>query len=1015
MAAPDILNLPTSVTLQAGAPLQIALDGVDADGDALTYTFSIPTEFQDDLAAELRMGKSVEIEVEHASSGAGDPAFTGSMLFQLFEDLAPRTTEQFLTLAERNPSFFEDIIFHRVIENFVIQGGDPTGTGSGGSNLSDFDDEFHADLQHTARALLSMAKSEDDTNNSQFFVTLDPARHLDFNHSIFGMLVEGDAVLEQIANVAVSPNDPSQPESPQNPRTRPTSPVTMTDVTVSEDIQNGAFTLKTLDNSFTGMVNVNVTVSDGTSQVTKTIAVNVVADTTENQPFLQPINPITTMVNTPVTVTIPFTDVDGGSAAIFEIDNEPPNPNLGLSIDPATGVLTVTPQNGLVGVHHVLVGVRNATSGFDVQDVPIYISPAAPGTPNLADASDTGGNTTDNITRLDNSTTAGVLQFTVGNVVAGAEVRLMVGNSVIGQAIVPTGATSVTIPTNGSFDLTDGQHTITAVQMLNDQDVDVGNLETTVDLTSTASQAVTLTVDTTPPVITSTAVLEAQVGASYTYNVQSAEEGSAGFVYALVESPTGATINFTTGVISWVPSAAQEGDQEFTVRATDPAGNTVDQEFTVSVDPSDTAAPEIATITDKTVDAEDLLTFVVTATDEDTDEEELVFSLTSAPAGATIDPDTGEVRWTPTAAQGGQTHTITVRVSDGTNIDEETFDVNVIPRPTTFKVVNGDLIVAGTPGNDQLTISGTEVLGQYTVSGSLGTETVNGVIAGIQLNLGDGDDQVTLNNIYAAGSIVIDLGEGDDVARLGRDATVSSAQNLSINFGGGNDQLHMQRVYIAGDQTIDGGAGDDMLVIAGFAEAPQFWLGSSSAGATTLQGGEGDDSMQVSYSFVVGPLTMDGGNGNDAISLVASATSGGVMVTGLDGHDLLAIDTNYFVTTLVLNGGTGSDILLLKNSIVLQSATLSGADGSDSTEVNNAIMRGLMINAGTGHDAVAIRASLMENLFADLGDGDDSLILHANRIFGRADVEGGPGLSDRLSDQGNLMHGARKRRFELFG
>src|SRR5690606_19222892 len=93
--------------------------------------------------------------------------------------------------------------FHRVLNNFVIQGGDPLGNGTGGSTLGDFDDQFHLDLQHNRTGVLSYAKSADDTNDSQFFITEGPQRFLDFNHSVFGQLVEGETVRQGISNTAV--------------------------------------------------------------------------------------------------------------------------------------------------------------------------------------------------------------------------------------------------------------------------------------------------------------------------------------------------------------------------------------------------------------------------------------------------------------------------------------------------------------------------------------------------------------------------------------------------------------------------------------------------------------------------------------------------------------------------------------------------------------------------------------------------------------------------------------------
>ena len=126
------------------------------------------------------------------------------MTFELFEDRAPRTTARIIQLAQSG--FYDDVIFHRVINDFVIQGGDPDGTGTGGSG-TDFDDEFTPLLQHTSTGLLSMAKSSDDTNDSQFFVTEGPQRRLDFNHSVFGRLTTGEALRDAISNVPTGAGD----------------------------------------------------------------------------------------------------------------------------------------------------------------------------------------------------------------------------------------------------------------------------------------------------------------------------------------------------------------------------------------------------------------------------------------------------------------------------------------------------------------------------------------------------------------------------------------------------------------------------------------------------------------------------------------------------------------------------------------------------------------------------------------------------------------------------------------
>ncbi|MGH9390969.1 MAG: peptidylprolyl isomerase, partial [Vicinamibacteria bacterium] len=179
------------VQLLGGSPLFLTLD---AEGEGrLTYT----VETSDALvsATVLRDNRSLRMQV----------AGFGEMVFALFDFAARRATDRIVELADSG--FYDGVIFHRVINNFVIQGGDPTGTGSEGSPLGDFDDQFHVDLQHNRTGILSMAKSFDDTNDSQFFITEGAQRHLDFNHSIFGVLVEGESVRESISAVAVGAED----------------------------------------------------------------------------------------------------------------------------------------------------------------------------------------------------------------------------------------------------------------------------------------------------------------------------------------------------------------------------------------------------------------------------------------------------------------------------------------------------------------------------------------------------------------------------------------------------------------------------------------------------------------------------------------------------------------------------------------------------------------------------------------------------------------------------------------
>ncbi len=127
----------------------------------------------------------------------------GLIVCELYFQKAPLTVMNFVGLAEgtlgpmpRRP-YFDGLLFHRVVPEFVIQGGDPTGTGRGGPGYS-FPDEFAAGLRHDLPGVLSMANSGPDTNGSQFFITLGEARYLDFVHSIFGRVIQGQEILPQI-------------------------------------------------------------------------------------------------------------------------------------------------------------------------------------------------------------------------------------------------------------------------------------------------------------------------------------------------------------------------------------------------------------------------------------------------------------------------------------------------------------------------------------------------------------------------------------------------------------------------------------------------------------------------------------------------------------------------------------------------------------------------------------------------------------------------------------------------
>lgn len=120
----------------------------------------------------------------------------GDIRVALFPNEAPLTVANFVNLAERG--YYDGLTFHRVIPDFMVQGGDPTGTGMGGPGYQ-FKDEFHADRTHSGPGVLSMANSGPGTNGSQFFVTHVETSWLDQKHSVFGKVESGQEVVESIA------------------------------------------------------------------------------------------------------------------------------------------------------------------------------------------------------------------------------------------------------------------------------------------------------------------------------------------------------------------------------------------------------------------------------------------------------------------------------------------------------------------------------------------------------------------------------------------------------------------------------------------------------------------------------------------------------------------------------------------------------------------------------------------------------------------------------------------------
>ena len=146
------------------------------------------------LALLLGVSFAMTSSAEAAGLTATLETDKGKIVLELSPDKAPMTVASFVNLIQRG--YYDGVTFHRVVPDFVIQGGDPTGTGRGGPGYQ-FADEFDPSLRHTGPGILSMANAGPATNGSQFFITLSPTPHLDGKHSVFGKVTSGmDVVLK---------------------------------------------------------------------------------------------------------------------------------------------------------------------------------------------------------------------------------------------------------------------------------------------------------------------------------------------------------------------------------------------------------------------------------------------------------------------------------------------------------------------------------------------------------------------------------------------------------------------------------------------------------------------------------------------------------------------------------------------------------------------------------------------------------------------------------------------------
>jgi cyclophilin family peptidyl-prolyl cis-trans isomerase len=394
VTVPQTVGLEVPVMAGAGAPAN--------------QVFTVTTS-NNNITATVAQGKFLTINVTHASSGAGDPAFSGALVFQLFEDLTPLTASKIEQLVQNgfytNNSFFRVANMFPGANDYIVQGGSPNNMGGGTIGLPGFpfQDEFAQQLVYTGMGQLAMANAFSfpggwDTNSSQFFITTGQPRSLDMQNPIFGQLVSGFNILTDMTKVAttLSPVD--------NAQSLPKSPITITTATLSNTNPNGVIHINAKGATQPAVTNVTVTATDPVTHTTasRTFQVSVVPN---NDPMGNPINqrafvaPVANtnpmiLPNTTYTLQLQAGDAEptdtltymvqggvstsSGTAAFTAVQNA-------TATVSATGLVTVTPSAGFVGDIPLVAGVRdqidrsgtgnvNAPQNFDMHKIRLHVT-----------------------------------------------------------------------------------------------------------------------------------------------------------------------------------------------------------------------------------------------------------------------------------------------------------------------------------------------------------------------------------------------------------------------------------------------------------------------------------------------------------------------------------------------------------------------------------------------------------------------------------------------------------------
>jgi len=754
-ASPMIFNLPTEINIIAGTTYHVALDGILGDNSTgLTYTVSSTNAGIN--ASVLSGNQSIKMHiVQYNDDGTVYQDF-GYLIFELFESETPITTTRIKNLVEQH--FYDGLTFHRVIEDFMIQGGDPEGTGRGGSGLGKLPDEFSSFLSHNTAGILAMANSGANTGDCQFFITDGAVVRLDNVHTIFGFITQGDAIRHAINSVATDGNDV------------PLKKIVIESMEVINDTENGTLRITT-NAQYTGTDIITVTVKDQLGNETEyEIKVNV------QQPIIDWIEPIEMKAGT--SITIELTDINGfGEYITTRLSGTHP----GMTYEIVDGNKLVITADATVS------GLQGATLIVDDmlyygQYLWVYVSPSAP------NATLTGGDTGilgDGITSANNADDDSRFTFTMDNIIPQTEkpleetLKLYMNGKEIPFRIVSVDTDDATellkvvvetIPGEANK-MADGTYVFEFVQY----HVLPSTAAHPEPLISDKSTAIVMKVVTKAPLITSpvddfefNAELEEELKIPLTTNQDS--NGDVTFTITSGNVPPGMEIvkEGNQYYLKWTPAAeAEAGDYPVTITATNSGNFSSSVTITVVVQGG---GPQFVIDGEKTINEEETLELDLSPVEG---EEELEGTITytivdsTLPEGADVTIEstgdqTARFTWNTVKGDGPGTYVITFLATDengATRRKSVVVTVNKVYQPPTFDPIGDEPLQAKERDKFEYTFT---AHADGTPSGKITYSLIGNIEDGMTINADTGKFSWTPGKTHAGSTYTVTVEATDE-------------------------------------------------------------------------------------------------------------------------------------------------------------------------------------------------------------------------------------------------------------